>query len=340
MDSLGMTACGLPMVEKNFQAKITDPSKLKELEPYVCDGEINLQALVKDVDSILIEEGYEPFQRPLHACSHIADKFGISFTIGGENDKLVEAVQFVYEGLYRKDDLFMPPMHIGTVMFRDIFLPLKIPVIYGQVAVDPITSLHGVPENTIKWIFQRDETAYTLADQWIDLIDFVYGLDDVSKLQTQSAHAIEFWQLAKQQLEGAAATLLGSIDKYTVIQNSIIAMELLLKGALSAQGERETSIKQYGHRMTDLVAKVCEVLPDADHARLRLAIARTPPLVERRYQAKNYKRTEMGQIMMDAQYVAGEVLRQFSDRDMRADLTVKSSEGRDYKERYYPPLSA
>lgn len=80
-------------------------------------------------------------------------------------------------------------------------------------------------------------------------------------------------------------------------------------------------------------------MPDADHDRLKLVINRTPPLVERRYQAKDYKRIELGQIMMDAQFVAGEVLRQFSDRDMRSGLTVKAAEGRDHKKRFYPPLS-
>ncbi|NQV79361.1 MAG: hypothetical protein HQ495_02355 [Alphaproteobacteria bacterium] len=327
------------MAEKNFLAPVTDPSKLKELGPYIKDGVIDLQALVIEIDTALIEEGAEPFQRPLGACARIASKLGISFAIGGKKDEFVEAVHLIYESLYRKDDLYMPPMHIGTVMFRDIFLPLKIPVIYGQVGVDPIKSLHGVPENTIKWIFGSDDTASTFTDQWIDLFDFVYGLDDVSKLETHTAQAIEFWQLAKQQLEGAAATLLGSIDKYTVIQNSIIAIELLLKGALLARGEPEASLKKFGHKMGDLVDKACELMPNADHDRLKLVVDRTPQLVERRYQAKDYKRTEIGQIMMDAQFVAGEVMRQFSDRDMRSGLTAESSEGRDYQERFYPPLS-
>lgn len=325
------------MTEKSFVAQI-DTSKLKALDAYISGGNLDLQKLVMEIDDVLIKEGYEPYQRPLNACSRIADKLGISFSIGSKSDEFVEAVHFIYESLYRKEDFYMPPMHIGTLMFRDVFLPLKIPVIYGQVTVDPIRSLDGVSKNTVTWIYMRDDTAYTLADQWIDLFDFVYGLDDVSKLESQPASAIEFWQLAKQQLEGAAATLLGSIDKYTVIQNSIIAMELLLKGALLARGEAEGSLKQYSHKMADIVDRACELMPDADHARLKFVVARTPPLVERRYQAKKYKRTEIGQIMMDAQFVAGEVLRQFSDRDMRSTLNIVVSQGRNYQLRYYPSL--
>jgi hypothetical protein len=80
-------------------------------------------------------------------------------------------------------------------------------------------------------------------------------------------------------------------------------------------------------------------MPNADRVRLQLVVGRTPPLVERRYQARDYKRTEIGQIMMDAQFVAGEVLRQFSDRNIRSSLQVTSADGRDYKERFYPPIS-
>jgi len=65
----------------------------------------------------------------------------------------------------------------------------------------------------------------------------------------------------------------------------------------------------------------------------------TNRVVDRRYQAKDYKRMEIGRIMMDAQYVAGELMRPFSDRDMRSGLAVKSTEGRDYQERFYPTLS-
>jgi|GEM_PF-1489814 len=327
------------MKNDKYIIRSIEPQKLEGLKAYVSNGTLDLTTLVIEIDSILIDEGFEPFQRPLNACSRIADKLGIAFSIGAEKDDFLEAVHFIYESLYRPADLYMPPMHIGTVMFRDIFLPLKIPVVYGTASVDPIKSLDGVPENTVKWMFQSDDAAYSFTDQWVDLLDFVYGLDDISKLQKHTAQAVEFWQLAKQQLEGAAATLLGSIDKYTVIQNSIIAIELLLKGALSAKGVSGSDIRKYGHKMDKLAAKVCEILPMPEQERVNLVVSRTPQLVERRYQARDYKRTEIGQIMMDAQFIAGEVLRQFSDRDTRSTLSITSSSGRDYAQRKYPFLS-
>jgi hypothetical protein len=336
------------MERRMIRVMVTDHEKL---EKYIkeeatkkgtkLDGafDFDLDSLVMEIDDELITEGYQPFQRPLHACARIADRIGIGFTLGQKKDDFVEAVHKIYEKLYRTSDLHTPPMHIGTFMFRDIFLPVRVFVIFGEVQLSPMQCMGDVPENIIKWVFHKDETGHTLCDQWIDLYDFVYGLDDVSKEKRLPEQAIEFWLLAKQQLEGAAATLLGSIDKYTVIQNSLIAMELLLKGALLAHGMNETQAKSYGHQMTDLVEKACEAMPHADHARLKMVIGRAPKLVERRYQMKDYKRTELGQIMMDAQYVAGEVLRQFADRNIRPSLKGQSDSGADYSERYYPPLN-
>lgn len=327
------------MNTKNLDINLTDPKQIEALRPYFDGGELDLNALVIDIDTALLNEGYTPHQRPLHASLRISDMLGMKVNIGDENDKLIEIVHFVYESLYRMDDLYMPPMHIGTVMFRDIFLPIYIPVFYGTVAIDPVKSLHLVPENTVKWMLMNNESASTFIDQWIDLFDFVYGLDEISKGQDYSAKALEFWQLAKQQLEGAAATLLGSIDKYTVIQNSIISMELMLKGALLACAETEENLKRIGHRMDKLLEAACDYMPKADHDRLQLVINRTPALVTRRYEAKDYKRTELGQILMDAQFVSGEVVRQFSDRNARLTLTDSSSDTNAPQERYYPKLS-
>ena len=54
--------------------------------------------------------------------------------------------------------------------------------------------------------------------------------------------------------------------------------------------------------MKELVEKACEIMPNADHVRLKMVVGHAPKLVEHRYQMKGYKRTELGQIMMDAQY--------------------------------------
>jgi hypothetical protein len=144
--------------------------------------DLDLDSLVVEVDDELLQEGFQPFQRPLNACSRIADRIGISFTIGRGEDDFVEAVHKIYEKLYRASDLHMPPMHIGTFMFRDVFLPLRVFMIYGKVRLSPMQGMYDVPENVLKWVFHKGETGQTFYDQWIDLYDFVYGLDDIAAI--------------------------------------------------------------------------------------------------------------------------------------------------------------
>ncbi|AUG52176.1 hypothetical protein CSC3H3_05130 [Thalassospira marina] len=303
------------------------------------NGEINLHSLVIDIDKNLIESGYQPFQRPLQACSEIAKKLGISFSIGQKEDDFVCAIQDIYKNLYRPKDLHCPPLHIGTFMFLDTFLPIQIPLIYGTPKIDPVKCLREVPENILRWIFSDKASANTFFDQWIDLSDFTYGLHDVESTQKIHSQAIEYWHLAKQQLEGSSATLHGSIDKYTVIQNSAIATELLMKGAMLAQGEPEKKVRKYQHNLPELSMDLCKTFPNLDHHRIKGVVKGIPSLVERRYEAKKYTRTEIGTLLMNTQFIAGEILRQFSGRNVRNSLTTQSDQNAEIQHRYYPIIT-
>ncbi|MGZ8163468.1 MAG: hypothetical protein ACXW0T_10315 [Methylobacter sp.] len=96
--------------------------------------EIDLRELVIDVDDELIKEGKEPFQRPLIAYMKIAQRLQPGSSIIFNDNPLLNAVNQIYRELYRLTDLYMPhmpPMHIGAFMFRDVFFPLRIPLIFG-----------------------------------------------------------------------------------------------------------------------------------------------------------------------------------------------------------------
>jgi len=285
--------------------------------------ENDLFDVVIGVDSELITKGVEPFARPLRACQVIADRMGRSFALGGGvEDPLVKAVHAVYRQLYRQADLVTPPMHVGAFMFRDVFFPLRIPVIYGAPRSNPVELIGEMSDLQKRWLFDDKQVGLMYFDQFIDVFDFTYGLDDASKLKGCEEDTLEFWCLAKQQLEGAAATLLGSIDKYTVIQNSLIAIELLLKGALIARGVPKSEVREKGHKLGVLALMLIDKEPGMNGALLKNVVGTMPQLVERRYQAKDYSRTQLGNILMMAQFVAGEVLRQHSDRDVRKAFSV------------------
>ena len=289
-----------------------------------------------EVDAALIQKGVEPFQRPLHACGKIAERLGVGISIGGPNDDpLVKAIHKIYSRYYRPSDLRQPPMHLGVFMFRDIFFPVKVPLVYGESELILPNLLGDISDIQKRWLFSDKRDGLSYLDQAIDLLDYVYGLDDACAGQKELPRPLEFWHLAKQQLEAAAATLLGTLDKYAVIQNCCVAVELLFKGALVESGVDEKMLKNvYGHNLSKMAEKICDLLPLADRPRLLLVAERMPQLVERRYQLRPFSRSELGRVVMDSQYVGGEILRQFTDRNIRRSLADDPE--RDASSRTYP----
>ncbi|NET02519.1 MAG: hypothetical protein F6K61_18565 [Sphaerospermopsis sp. SIO1G1] len=302
--------------------------------------EIDLMKLVIEVDDELIQKGLEPFQRRQATYLIIAQRLNPGSSVILEHDLLFNAVNQIYKELYRLTDLVMPPIHIGAFMFRDVFFPLHIPLIYGSPAINPVDFLIDVPDIQKQWLFNDQQTGLTFFDQVIDLIDFTYGLDDLEKMKKLPDKTVEFWYLAKQQMEAAAATLLGSFNKYAVIQNCCIATELLLKGTLIAKGIDEKTLadrKQgYGHNLGNLVNKTADNLPNINKEILLFVVQQLPDYVQSRYQAQNFSRLDIGKFLMNTQYISGEILRQFSNRNCRADFTVISNGNWDLSYRTFP----
>ncbi|NJO78042.1 MAG: hypothetical protein HC827_05615 [Cyanobacteria bacterium RM1_2_2] len=302
--------------------------------------EIDLTKLVIEVDGELIQEGAEPFQRPLTAYMRIAKRLQPGSSSILQSDPLFNAVNHIYSELYRLSDLQMPPMHVGAFMFRDVFFPLRIPVIVSPFAINPVDFLTDVPEIQKRWLFTDQQSGLAFFDQVIDLMDFVYGLNDLEKIGQLPDKTVEWWYLAKQQLEAAAATVLGSFNKYAVIQNCCISTELLLKGALLAHGIDKDTLKDekkgYGHILKNLVNRAGELLPNIDKDNLLFVVQQLPNYAKSRYEARQDSRLDLGNYLMSAQFIGGEILRQFSNRNFRSDFTATPNDIWDLTNRAFP----
>lgn len=301
---------------------------------------LGLMSLVIEVDDELIKDGVEPFKRPPIAYIKISQGLQPGSGTILQNDPLFNAVNQIYNKLYRPQDLYMPPMHMGAFMFRDVFFSLRIPLIFGSPAINPVDFLVDISEIQKQWLFSDKQSGLTFFDQVIDVMDFVYGLDDLENLGKLPDKTVEWWYLAKQQLEAAAATILGSFNKYAVIQNCCISAELLLKGALMAKGVDEKTLaskKQgYGHNLENLVNKTPQQLSNLDQGTMLFAVKQFPDYVASRYEAKEFSRWELGIFLMNTQFISGEIMRQFSERNFRKDFTAKPDDTWSLTHRTFP----
>lgn len=300
-------------------------------------NDIDLMKLVIEVDDELITKGIKPFQRSFHANIKIGERLQLGCR-DILNDELSIRVRQIYGELYRPTDLHMPLTHTGVFMFRDMFFSLHVSIIFGLRTIESIEFLDDITEKQREWLFANPESSLKFFDQAIDLMDFVYGLGDVLGEKNLPDKTLIWWHKAKQQLEAAAATLLSANDKGAVIQNCCIATELLLKGALMATIDgitedilaNKTKDKSYGHALKNLVNKTAEQLPTFDKETVLFAINQLPNYVESRYGAEEFSRLELGDFVMNTQFIGGEVLRQFSERNFRANL-ISANGNLDFK---------
>jgi hypothetical protein len=303
--------------------------------------EIDLAKLIAEMDDQLMEERCPLSKRPFVAYMRLKQRWEPHDMCTAQNDSMYIAIEYFYEGLYRPSDLQVKPVHLGAFMFRDVFFPLRISRVCGaKRTINPISLLGDISETQKQWLLADEQTVLTFYDQVIDLMDFSCGLEDLAGGESLSKETLEFWDLAKRQLEAAAAMVLGTFDKDPVIQNCCLSIELLLKGALAAQGISKEMLKDqkqgYGHNLKNLANKTAEFLPNFDGETVLFVIQQLPGYVSSRYEAEQISQLELGRFLMYAQFVSGEVLRQFSDRNSRAHLTTRSGHDWDLTCRIFP----
>ena len=117
------------------------------------------------------------------------------------------------------------------------------------------------------------------------------------------------------------------------MQSALIGTELALKAGLVAHGLTETELrkKDLGHNLTALTERLAPLAPKFDVARVLGVVSKFPPYVENRYDGAQPERRQVGSIIMGGQYVAAEVMRLFSDRDLRSAFSGELP-------RVYPPM--
>jgi len=265
-------------------------------------------------------------------------RFGTTIITDTDPTSLCGRINSIYHQLYRASDLYMPPIYTGAFMFRDIFYPVRIPVFYGTVILDPVSFLQDMERDQKDWLFASKESGLTYLDQAIDIFDFACGLDELEHHESLSS-SMEMWRLGRRQLEVAAAAALVSFDKHAIVQNCLIACELIFKGALLTCGYEKAELKtKYGHNFKKLGTEIANSLPRVDGDRIVSVASTLPDLVANRYENENYRRIDIGRIVMTSQFIGGEIIRQFASSNMRSELTSAADDW-DTSKRTFPSLT-
>lgn len=293
------------------------------------DKEALLQ-MVAEADKDLFDAGFDVHHRLFHVPIAVMEKLGyLDYELFGPGAPVILGrVRACFESIYRAHDLAVGG-HIGIFMYRDIFARIGVPRIYGNVALNPFDFVDLTPNQKNIIQYEPDEFQ-SYIDQFIDVSDIQYGIQEIKQVFAKNELATRLIGLSRLHLHSASAVLTGGYDYRGAVQAALLATELGLKAGAAAQGCSELQLKEkFGHRCNDIADSVGSLWPTFDLERVKRVIKTQPHFVLNRYSATQPGRREVGHLVMGAQYVVSEIVRQISDRNFRESLSPPS-------ERAYP----
>jgi hypothetical protein len=270
---------------------------------------------VEKTDSELIEKDVPLDKRPFKVAIEWMRTSGISGDILAP--ELWEPLMAIYHQLYPSGDFSMPGLLESFVGFRDRAYIARVNIAFGTVTFDPLKCI-DITTDELDVIWRHNPTQvwraiYSVADLW----DFAYGVND---LRGQSSDADQLWSNAKSAITATARTLVGGYDVNSAVQTACLSAELTMKGMLAFIGWSEDKRKKLSHRLVDLAEAVITCRPNDNDELLRSACSNFPDYVKTRYEHHGLSRVQLVALGMRGQFVAAEVLRRVSDRNLAGEI--------------------
>jgi len=205
------------------------------MKPDDLDDE-QLLYLVGTTDKELFDAGMDIKRRDWEVPHTVMKKLGYAgFVMAGfGTPKILERIRSVFASIYRKQDIAMGG-HIGVFMFRDIFARIGVPMIFGQGSLNPFNFVELTPIQ-LRIIQSEPDQVETYLDQFFDVADVQYGVDELRKPFATIELVVRFIGLSRLHLHSAAAVLTGGYDHRGAVQAALLATELALKAGAAAQG--------------------------------------------------------------------------------------------------------
>lgn len=94
--------------------------------------------LVNHADAELFRAGMEVKQRQWEVPRAVMKKFGyVGYVMfAPESPPILDKIQRAFNAIYRQQDLAIGG-HIGVYMYRNVFVKINVPHIFGNVKIDP-----------------------------------------------------------------------------------------------------------------------------------------------------------------------------------------------------------
>jgi len=281
--------------------------------------------LVLLADDELYGDGFNPKERHLRTPQIVMEKLGITGYVasGPHAHPLFTRIRKLQEHLYRKKDIRIGGVHGGIFMFRGIVAKVEVPLIFGQIDIDPF-ELSDLSESQKGWIKSRDNDLNAYLETFVDLLDFSASIVTLHGFKRPPEKSHTYLTLAKFQMQAAAATLVEAFDTRGAVQSAILGSELVLKAALMGAGTADDQLKTIGHRIPKAAGLVADKYKNFDRNKVLARAEVFPKYVDNRYSAEQPSLQRTGEIVMASQFICGEVARVLTEGSVAKGISIKS----------------
>ncbi|HTG38608.1 hypothetical protein [Sphingomonas sp.] len=280
-----------------------------------------LERLAVEADDEGMKLGEEPKQRAFLNVMRMVKRLGLdgAVLVGKNAPPIVRRIHAANNRMFRPIDMQEGGVHLGFFMFRDLFARFSVPLIFGSPHVD-FVKLLDLSDDQKRWLASDKISFVRFEDQALDLMDFGYGWMEFGHSRAVSEDAKDLIYRSHTYLEAAAATATSAYDFRGTVQSALIGAELAIKSGLACHGVDQVQLRKiYGHDIGKAARALGDLESDFDAGRVIRAISKFPDFARSRYTGAQPSRAETGRILMDAQYIASEVTRTFTERNLRKE---------------------
>lgn len=214
----------------------------------------------------------------------------------------------------------------GVYYFDSVFWPVYIPIAYGRVQINALSSLETMQDIFKKQIEADRMELWNYVLHWVDCLDYAYGYDDLLHDSRFSGLSGNFMRSGNKELTAGVAMLLQHHPEYKAIESCRMAVEIFLKSIITVQkgwSEREVK-KKIGHDLNKAASEVTILTNSDEFKKLALEYSFFPEINER-YSGKNWKPADLWKGYCLAQATATIFTRIYSKRDTRSQITDKGN---------------
>ncbi len=208
---------------------------------------------------------------------------------------------------------------IGIYLFRDSFIRLRAPIVFGTVSINPFDCAE-LSDLQKKIVVSDRRLTCDFLDHFCDAYDAFDLLNHLSEGSGEPAYHLQLADLSRMNLNASIALITSNADYRGSLQSAIFAVELALKALLARIGWTETELKNLGHDLSRTARKVREENLGCDHERIASVVSKLPNLVKNRYGNDVPDRLPAGRAVAGAQFVVGELARSITGREFRSNL--------------------